>query len=106
MLEYITALWESQASFDEPEKIQVERMKKFMNSLGEGVGPERRSPHRPDGAVIERADPEIVAPNAGTFLHQIRRAETTAVFFRICREFLDHDQPEVLEPAHQSQLPG
>jgi tRNA-dihydrouridine synthase len=75
VLDYITALWESQASFDAPEKIRVERMKKFMNYLGEGVG------------------------TNGRFLHQIRRAATEADFFRICRESLDHDQPMPLEPA-------
>ncbi len=77
VFDYITALWESQASFDAPEKIQVERMKKFMNYLGEGVGTD------------------------GQFLHQIRRSATRADFFRICREFLDHDQPMKLEPANQ-----
>lgn len=75
VLEYISALFESQASFDAPEKVQVERMKKFMNYLGEGVGTEDR------------------------FLHQIRRAVTKADFFAICHEFLDHSQPMRLEPG-------
>jgi len=79
VLGYITALWESQASFDAPEKIQVERMKKFMNYLGEGVG------------------------TNGQFLHQIRRAATKADFCRICHEFLDHDQPMPLEPSQEHQ---
>lgn len=74
VVEYVRALWESQASFDAPEKIQVERMKKFMNYLGEGVGTD------------------------GSFLHQIRRAETKDRFFKICQEFLDHDEPARLEP--------
>ena len=73
VLAYIRALWESQASFYAPEKIQCERMKKFINYLGEGV--------------------------AGNFLHQIRRSQTEAEFYRICGEFLDHDQPMRLEPA-------
>lgn len=72
VLAYIRALWESQASFDAAEKIQCERMKKFINYLGEGV--------------------------AGNFLHQIRRSQTEAEFYRICGEFLDHDQPMKLEP--------
>ncbi len=76
VLAYIRALWESQASFDAPEKIQCERMKKFINYLGEGV--------------------------AGNFLHQIRRSQTEAEFYRICGEFLDHDQPMKLEPAAES----
>ena len=48
-------------------------MKKFLNYLGEGVP----------------------AP----FLQQIRRAQTAADFDRICREFLDHDEPMSLEPG-------
>jgi tRNA-dihydrouridine synthase len=70
---YIRALWESQASFDKPEKVQCERMKKFLNYLGEGV--------------------------PGSFLHQIRRSQTADEFHGICREFLDHDQPMALLPA-------
>ena len=72
VLAYITALWESQASFDAPERSQCERMKKFMNYIGEGVDAQ--------------------------FLHQIRRTETQADFFRICREFLDHDRPMTQQP--------
>ncbi len=79
VVDYIRALWESQASFDAPEKIQVERMKKFMNYIGEGVGED------------------------GTFLHQIRRAETKEKFFTICQEFLDHDEPARLEPTSDSE---
>jgi tRNA-dihydrouridine synthase len=71
--DYIRALWDSQACLDKPEKTQCERMKKFLNYLGEGVP----------------------AP----FLHQIRRTQTAADFHRICAEFLDHDQPMLLEPA-------
>lgn len=72
VLTYIRALWESQASFDASEKLQCERMKKFINYLGEGV----------------------TAP----FLHQIRRSQSEAEFYRICQEFLDHDRPMPLEP--------
>jgi tRNA-dihydrouridine synthase B len=78
VLDYISALYESQASFDAPEQVQVERMKKFMNYLGEGVGWD------------------------GQFLHQIRRAGTKDDFFRICREFLNHAQPMRLEPPEHS----
>lgn len=73
VLGYIEALWESQASFDAPEKVQCERMKKFMNYLGEGV--------------------------PGDFLHRIRRSQARADFFGLCREFFDHDQPMRLEPV-------
>ncbi len=70
--EYIRALWDSQAGAGRPEHKQCERMKKFLNYLGEGV--------------------------PGSFLHQIRRAQTAAEFHGICREFLDHDQPMALLP--------
>jgi tRNA-dihydrouridine synthase len=70
---YIRALWESQASFDKPEKVQCDRMKKFLNYLGEGVP----------------------AP----FLQQIRRVQTAVDFHRICAEFLDHTEPMALEPG-------
>ena len=76
VLTYIRALWESQARFEAPEKVRCERMKKFINYLGEGVP----------------------AP----FLHQIRRSQTETEFHGICREFLDHDQSMPLEPAAPS----
>lgn len=70
---YIRALWDSQARPDWPEKSHCERMKKFLNYLGEGV--------------------------PGSFLHQIRRSQTAAEFHGICREFLDHDRPMAMLPA-------
>ena len=69
---YIRALWDSQAQLAEREKTHCDRMKKFLNYLGEGV--------------------------PGAFLHQIRRTQTAADFHRICAEFLDHDQPMALLP--------
>jgi tRNA-dihydrouridine synthase B len=71
--EYIRALWDSQPCLDRPEKVRCERMKKFLNYLGEGV--------------------------PGSFLHQIRRTQTAEEFHRICREFLDHDQPMAMLPS-------
>ena len=71
--EYIRRLWDSQARPGFTEKTQCERMKKFLNYLGEGV--------------------------PGAFLHRIRRSQTAAEFHEICREFLDHDQPMALLPA-------
>jgi tRNA-dihydrouridine synthase len=70
---YIRALWESQACAGKPERTQCERMKKFLNYIGEGVPP--------------------------PFLHQIRRTQTAADFHRICDEFLGHDEPMRLPPA-------
>ena len=71
--DYIRALWATQATPDKPEKTQCDRMKKFLNYLGEGVP----------------------AP----FLDRIRRVQTAADFHRVCGEFLDHDEPMLLEPA-------
>jgi hypothetical protein len=49
-------------------------MKKYMNYLGLGV------------------------ESTGRFLHEIRRVDTRADFFRVCEEFLSHDQSMPLEP--------
>jgi tRNA-dihydrouridine synthase B len=70
---YIRALWDSQTRADRPEKVQCERMKKFLNYLGEGV--------------------------PGLFLHQIRRSQSAHEFHRICAEFLDHDEAMAMLPA-------
>jgi tRNA-dihydrouridine synthase len=76
---YIRQLWDSQARLAAREKTHCDRMKKFLNYLGEGV--------------------------PGPFLHQIRRTETAADFHRICAEFLDHDQPMALLPLDQVPAP-
>jgi len=72
VLGYVRQLWENDITPGVKESAQVQRMKKFMNFIGEGVGEE--------------------------FLHEIRRVMTTADFFRVCEEFLDHGQPLTLEP--------
>ena len=72
VLAYIRELWEHEITPGVKESAQVQRMKKFMNFIGEGVG--------------------------GQFLFEIRRVTTTADFFRVCEEFLNHDQPMTLEP--------
>ena len=69
---YIRQLWDSQAQLAAREKTHCDRMKKFLNYLGEGV--------------------------PGAFLHRIRRSETAAEFQRICAEFLEHDEPMALLP--------
>jgi tRNA-dihydrouridine synthase B len=69
---YIRQLWDTQASFATAEKTHCDRMKKFLNYLGEGV--------------------------PGAFLSRIRRSQTAAEFNAICREFLDHDEPMALVP--------
>jgi len=77
VLEYIEALWESQATFDAPERIQCERMKKFMNYIGEGISPE--------------------------FLYQIRRSRSHGEFFQICKAALDHVRVVPLNPIQLEQ---
>jgi tRNA-dihydrouridine synthase B len=77
---YIRALWDSQPCADRPEKVRCERMKKFLNYLGEGV--------------------------PGSFLHQIRRSQTAGEFHGICRAFLDHDEPMAMLPAELTMAAG
>jgi tRNA-dihydrouridine synthase len=64
LLQYIRALWESQELTDAPEHAQTQRMKKFMNFIGEGI--------------------------CEQFLFEIRRVQTRADFFRTCECYLDH----------------
>jgi nifR3 family TIM-barrel protein len=73
VLAYVDALYEAVCP-GVAEHSQVQKMKKYMNYLGVGVEP------------------------SGRFLHDIRRVTTKADFFRICRTFLNHDQPMPLEP--------
>lgn len=79
VLGYVQELWESQITPGTSERAQCERMKKFMNYIGEGVEP------------------------SGPFLHQVRRAATREDFFRICREFLDHARPLSLDPVAEER---
>ena len=79
VLVYVRELWESETMPGVQESAQVQRMKKFMNFIGEGV--------------------------EGSFLHDIRRAATTADFFRVCENFLNHDRPLTLEPPTASEMP-
>jgi tRNA-dihydrouridine synthase B len=77
VLAYIRELWENEITPGVKESSQVMRMKKFMNFIGDGVG--------------ER------------FLHEIRRVATTADFFRVCENYLAHDEPMTLEPVSISE---
>jgi hypothetical protein len=74
VLGYITALYEAVCSPEVREASQVQKMKKYMNYLGMGIEP------------------------SGQFLHRIRRVATKSEFFRVCEEFLDHDELMRLEP--------
>lgn len=74
VLNYVRALYEAVCSPDVPESAHVQKMKKYMNYLGDGAEP------------------------TGQFLHQIRRVSKKSEFFHVCEEFLDHNRPMPLEP--------
>lgn len=71
ILAYIRELWDNEITPGVKESAQVQRMKKFMNFIGEGVG--------------------------DRFLFEIRRVATAADFFGVCEHFLDHDGPFQME---------
>jgi tRNA-dihydrouridine synthase len=75
VLNYIQELWDNEITPGVRELSQVQRMKKFMNFIGEGV------------------------PSPEKFLHAIRRVTTTADFWRVCENHLNHDKPLTLEPV-------
>lgn len=79
VLAYIRELWENEITPGVPESAQVMRMKKFMNFIGEGISEK--------------------------FLFEIRRVATAADFFRLCENFLNHDQPMPLEPVPVAEAP-
>jgi tRNA-dihydrouridine synthase len=74
VLAYIDALYEMRLNPEIREVSHVQQMKKYLNYIGLGVEP------------------------SGRFLHDIRRVNTRADFFRLCHEFLDHNDPMPLEP--------
>ena len=75
VLAYIHELWEAEVTPGVPEAAQVQRLKKFMNFIGEGAMP------------------------ADEFLHEIRRVTTRAGFFEVCSRYFDHDYRMTLEPV-------
>lgn len=74
VLAYVRELWDAEITENVRELSQVQRLKKFMNFIGDG---------------LEQAE---------AFLHDIRRATTRSEFFRICESHLDHDRPMNLQP--------
>ena len=74
VLDYISDLYEAVCTPGVPEKAQVQKMKKYMNFLGEGL--ETRE----------------------EFLHDIRRCSTRDEFFTICSRHLDHGREMALQP--------
>lgn len=69
LLDYVRALYEETCTPGAPEKAQVQKMKKYMNFIGEDVGTD--------------------------FLHAIRRCGSREEFFGICEAHLDHSEPLV-----------
>lgn len=67
VLNYIRQLWDSQITPSATDSAQAQRLKKFMNFIGEGV------------------------PPADNFLHEIRRVQSKEDFFRVCESYLDHN---------------
>jgi tRNA-dihydrouridine synthase len=79
VLQYIHELWDNEITPGVRELSQVQRMKKFMNFIGEGV------------------------PAPEKFLHAIRRVTTTAGFWHVCEQHLNHDELLTLEPAAKTE---
>jgi tRNA-dihydrouridine synthase len=75
VLGYIAELYEAVCTPGVAEKAQVQKMKKYMNFLGEG---------------LEESE---------DFLHAIRRCDARGEFFAICSRHLEHDRPMPLEAA-------
>jgi tRNA-dihydrouridine synthase len=74
VLDYVRRLYEAtQPTAGFRERLQVEKMKKYMNFVGDGIGPD--------------------------FLHRIRRATTRDEFFTACNDHLDHERPMDLVPV-------
>ena len=86
VLAYVEALYEITSPTAFEERLQVEKMKKYMNFLGVGAG-------------RTAADSEL-------FLHRIRRVSSRRDFFSVCRETLDHGDAMPLRGAPQSPPPA
>ncbi len=73
VLAYVEELYSAVCQPDFPERMQVHKMKKYMNFLGEGL------------------------EDAASFLHGIRRCDSRSGFFAVCMAHLDHDRPLMLD---------
>ncbi len=74
--EYVERLFRATAVPDLPERLHVNKMKKYLNFVGQSVDP------------------------AGRFLHDMRRTESETQLFTVCDQHLlaDPDRPFALEP--------
>ena len=75
VLAYIHDLYDTVCDPTVPEPKGVQKIKKYANFVGEGIGPD--------------------------FLHSVRRVDTKEDFFALCREHLDHEKPMALKPSLQ-----
>ena len=78
VLVYIGELYQATEPPGSREPLHVEKMKKYLNFIGTGVGRN--------------------AAESAEFLHRIRRATERAGFFAICENFLAHDETMPLAP--------
>lgn len=74
VLKYVRDLYEIVRPPQIKEASHIQKMKKYMNYIGLGIEP------------------------TGQFLHQIRRVTTETDFFRVCEDYLAHNDPMPLEP--------
>ena len=73
VLGYVRVLWDTTSPQGLNPPKQVQKLKKYLNFLGEGV------------------------ESSEAFLHAMRRVTTEGELFRVCGEYLDHDRPMALE---------
>jgi tRNA-dihydrouridine synthase len=72
--EYVDDLWQMNAIPGLPDRSRLNRMKKFLNFVGQGVDPD------------------------GAFLHEMRRARLVEDFFAVCDHYLLKDEAFAAEP--------
>lgn len=72
---YVRALWETTSPQGLNPPKQVQKLKKYLNFIGEGIEP------------------------TGRFLHDMRRVNTEEELFRVCDAWLDHDAEVPLIPG-------
>jgi tRNA-dihydrouridine synthase B len=75
VLAYVRTLWDTTSPEGLRPAKQVQKLKKYLNFVGEGIDA------------------------AGRFLHDMRRAQTEEELFRVCEGWLDHERPVDLIPA-------
>jgi len=78
---YIDVLYQETRPEGLKESLHVAKMKKYMNFIAQGIGPEDQ------------------------FVYQIRRVKTEAEFFTVCDRFLDHEDSFDPEPETGALVP-